>query len=481
MTEMQELDSLKEKDAAGVAGKMCDRAEPRVERVKRLARQLGLVSVVTFSYFSLGAALPWPSPALSDLAQNNGTLFGTQITLNSAEKDMTGSLLYLGTLVGAWISGWMVAKIGRLRSMQVIVVPYVGGWLIVALAPTTPVLLIGRFIIGVACGGTTIAGYNYVIELSDVSIRGMAATLPTMGVVLGGLYTAVLGYALSWYTLSFLCAVPSFLFFLTTFILPPSPSFLIVNGRRQQATAILKLLRGTYADVEGEVAELERRNAVNTDGKSVGWRDLLKKEVLRQIIVVVVLFFLMQMCGNFVLMVYTARILEATGAPMDPDAITAIAGALRVAGTLAAILLLDVIGRRYLLVITHAVNAVCLIVLGAYAHLADNADPDDTTYTDMTWLPTVCVTMALFICDIGVHPIPYIVASEYFTTSIRSQASSVCISAGTAITFITLQLYTPMQAAFTQAGLYWFYGAISVAGVVFCFFAVTETKGKSVG
>ncbi|XP_069947355.1 uncharacterized protein [Cherax quadricarinatus] len=102
MAEMQELDRLKGIDAAGVAGKMCERAEPRVERVKRLARQLGLVSVVTFSYFSLGAALPWPSPALSDLAQNNGTLVGTQITLNSAEKDMTGSSIFPPEILTHW-------------------------------------------------------------------------------------------------------------------------------------------------------------------------------------------------------------------------------------------------------------------------------------------------------------------------------------------------------------------------------------------
>ncbi|KAG7154546.1 Facilitated trehalose transporter Tret1-like 17 [Homarus americanus] len=87
----------------------------------------------------------------------------------------------------------------------------------------------------------------------------------------------------------------------------------------------------------------------------------------------------------------------------------------------------------------------------------------------------------LFIGDIGIHPVPYIVSSEYFPTSIRPQASSVCISAGTVITFATLQLYSPMQATLTQAGLYFFYGAVSFVGVIFSFFAVIETKGKNVG
>lgn len=234
---------------------------------------------------------------------------------------------------------------------------------------------------GLASGGTTIAGYAYVIELSDVNIRGMMATIPTMGVVLGCLYTVALGYVLPWHYLSMMCGVPPFLFLISTFFLPESPSFLVVRGRRQQAIAILRRLRGKYADVEAEVAELERRNSVSSGCKSSGgWRDMLKGDVLRRMGVVITLFLLMQMCGNFVMMTYTARILQATGASMDPDAVTAIAGVLRVGGTLAAILLLDIIGRRYCLVISHAINACCLIVLGAYVYLAEHADPSDDTY-----------------------------------------------------------------------------------------------------
>ena len=43
----------------------------------------------------------------------------------------------------------------------------------------------------------------------------------------------------------------------------------------------------------------------------------------------------------------------------------------------------------------------------------------------LSWVPTVCVTMSLFFSDIGVHPVPYILSSEYFPTSIRSQVSNL--------------------------------------------------------
>lgn len=223
----------------------------------------------------------------------------------------------------------------------------------------------------------TIAGYAYVVELPDTCIRGMMATLPTLGVVLGSLYTVALGYILPWHYLCFVGAIPPLLFLFTTIFLPESPSYLVIKGRRQQAIAILKNLRGKYADVEAEVKELERMNS----SSSGGWKGLMNRDILRRICIVVMTFFLSQMCGNFVIMIYTARILQITGAPLNPDAITAIAGVLRVGGTMMAVLMLDVLGRRYSLLISHAINASCLFVLGTYVYLAEAAEPDDDTFS----------------------------------------------------------------------------------------------------
>lgn len=227
----------------------------------------------------------------------------------------------------------------------------------------------------------TIAGYAYVVELPDTCIRGMMATLPTLGVVLGSFYTVALGYALPWHYLCLVAAIPPVLFLLTTFFLPESPSYLVIKGRRQKAIGILRNLRGKYVDVEAEVTELERMNSTS----SGGWKGLIDKDIMRRIGIVVMAFLLTQLCGNFVIMIYTARILQATGAPMNPDAITAITGVLRVGGTMAAVFLLDVLGRRYCLLISHAINATCLFVLGTYVYLAEAAGPDDETFSRLVF------------------------------------------------------------------------------------------------
>lgn len=216
------------------------------------------------------------------------------------------------------------------------------------------------------------------MELADVSVRGMMSTMPTFGIVLGSLYTVWMGYAFPWHYLCIVCGVPPAVMLLITFFLPDSPSFLVVRGRRQTAMVILKRLRGNYADVEAEVVELERRNA---SAASKDWKALLELAVLKRIAVVVTLFLFQQFCGNYVFMIQTARVLAAAGAPWDPDAATVVVAAIRVAGTVVAFFLLDKVGRRQCLSASHAINAIALIVLGAYVHLADNAEPGDETYT----------------------------------------------------------------------------------------------------
>lgn len=234
--------------------------------------------------------------------------------------------------------------------------------------------------LGLACGACSVAGSSYILELADISVRGMMATMPTVGIVLGSLYTVGMGYALQWHHLALVCAIPPALLLVVTFILPDSPSYLVIRGRRQQALTVLRMLRGPYANIEEEVTDLERRNLSSTASGLVGWRGLLKSDVMKRLITMVMLFLFQQLCGNYVFMIQTARVLEAAGAPWDPDAATVVVGAIRVAGTLVAILLLDRVGRKYCLIASHAINSMALIILGLYVFLAEGASADDDTY-----------------------------------------------------------------------------------------------------
>ncbi|CAL4072090.1 unnamed protein product, partial [Meganyctiphanes norvegica] len=389
------------------------------DRMKPPLLSMLLVSLGSMGHLSSGAVFPWPSPGLSSLDVHNQTLTGHEITLTPTEKDMTGSMVSAGSLLGAWGAGYVVTTIGRRRSLQVVVVPFVIGWLMNALAPHVNVLLSARFILGIACGGTSVAASTYVMELSDTNVRGMMSTIPTFGIVLGGLYTVALGYLVHWHYLALLCLVPVAMLMAATFVLPDSPSLLIIKGRKERAKIILQGLRGPYADVDAEVKELEQRNIGSS--KKSGYRSLLTGDTGRRLGVVLSLFFFQQFCGNYVFMIYTSRVLKNAGSSLDPDAATIIVAVVRVIGTVVAIVLMDRVGRRVCLISSHALNAMVLILLGVFVYLEEAAGNDDSNFQSLSWVPLMCVILEMFAVNMGAHCVPYTLATEYFPTSIRAQ------------------------------------------------------------
>lgn len=97
------------------------------------------------------------------------------------------------------------------------------------------------------------------------------------------------------------------------------------------------------------------------------------------------------------------------------------------------------------------------------------------------WVPLVLMIVALMSSSLGAAPVPFIIAGEYFPTSIRSQTSSVWMTSRIFFTFLSLQLFTPMQEFLTPAGLFGFYAAVSLIGIPYTGLLIEETKGKSVG
>ncbi|KAK8388632.1 hypothetical protein O3P69_020544 [Scylla paramamosain] len=308
----------------------------------------------------------------------------------------------------------MLSKFGRRQSLQLMGLPCIAGWMVLGLAPNTILFFTGRLLQGIVLGSMNNIGYVYIVESSDTNIRGMMALLSSLGISLGNLYTVAVGYALPWYYLCFVCAINAVMFTVVTFILPESPSYLVIQGRRQDALSVLRSLRGKYADIEAEVRELEFMNSSSRSG----WKGLLNKDTLHRITAVATCFLLSQMSGNYVMLVFTARILENTGAFMDPNAITAIAGVPRV-------------------------------LMGADG---------------------VCDDILL-----GLDPRSPNCTSHYFIG-----ASSICLTMGNVIIFAMLQLYSPMLALLSQPGLFLFYGCSSILGVFFALFMV-ETRGKAIG
>ncbi|XP_063858650.1 facilitated trehalose transporter Tret1-2 homolog isoform X2 [Scylla paramamosain] len=371
----------------------------------------------------------------------------------------------------------MVTRLGRRRCLQIVVVPFLIGFVALALAPNSHVLLVARLLPGFGGGFSNVAASVYIAEIVDTKVRGVMGIFPSLALMFGGLFTVCVGAIVRWYHMTMVCAISPCILLIGTFFLPDSPSFLVVRGRKLEAVTVLRKLRGLHANVRSEIEIIEMKNSSHVDG----WQKLLNWYIGKRVAIVIMTFAFQNFCGNYLFTVQTARVLRKTGASMDEDSGTIIVTAARIIGMLVSICFVDRMGRRAVLIASHAISSVFLIILGVYVYLVAEAPPEDTTFSKLTWVPLACVIMIMFGINLGAQLVPFLLASEYFPTSVRGQSFTVCYASGMVFSFVVLQFYFSAMDVFTQAGLYWFCAAVCFVAVVFTLIFVKETKGENIG
>ncbi|KAK7066650.1 hypothetical protein SK128_010978 [Halocaridina rubra] len=471
--------------------------EPASKKRLRYLKQVGLFFAAAMGHWNLGLSLSWPNTLASDLQMDNLTLFGTELHLADWEMDMTSSMLFIGTLPGFVFGGWLVAWLGRRKSMMVLAIPASLGWMLIALAINSPMILLGRFIVGIAYALLGVAVRTYLVEISDTEIRGAAGLTTEVMKGIGAIGVTGLGMILPWYHLAFVstCHIMIYGLLIVPF-LPESPTYLLVKGKEDKAHQVLQYLRGKYANLDEEMKQLKAKNECHTGKK--GWRIIFKADIIKKCSIVFGLFFISNFCGSEVIRANALRMLQTSGLSLDKDLSTIFIFVLLLSGNISQALIIDRIGRRKCLALSLLLLMIAYAILGSYVFLqsqeievihllpeGNGTVPEEgislTISKTWNWIPTVCLMSAAFSISLGIGPIPWMLSVEYFPTHIRSQVMSVCTFIGNLMSFVALQIYSPLQVLLTPAGLYWSYSCFALIGILYTILFVTETKGKRVG
>jgi MFS family permease len=145
-----------------------------------------------------------------------------------------------------------------------------------------------------------------------------------------------------------------------------------------------------------------------------------------------------------------------------------IIGAVNLIFTLVAMGLVDRIGRR-LLMLGGAGGLIVTHTLLGFAY-----------YTQIQGLPVVIFVMAAIACyAMTLAPVTWVLISEIFPNRIRGTAISIAVSTLWVADFLLTQTFPMLKAAVGNAGAFWLYALICIAGFIFILIAIPETKGKS--
>ncbi|KAF5279760.1 hypothetical protein FQA39_LY05450 [Lamprigera yunnana] len=389
-----------------------------------------------------GTALGWTGNIALEL--KSGEFNDMQIS--DTEFGWIGSLTNLGAMCICFPIGFICDKIGRKFATLLLTIPFIAGWLLIIFSTNVTMLYIGRFIIGLAGGGFCIAAPLYTSEIAEKNIRGALGSFFQLFVTIGILLSYILGYAVSIRILTIVVAVVPLIFCIAFLFQPETPVYRLKQKRDEEAKAILTRLRGKKYNIDVEIVEIKEA-LDELEKNNVTIKDSLKKRSTRiAAIVSFSLMFFQQAGGINAVIFYTSDIFSSSGSSLKPNDATMIIGAIQVIATLIASGIVDILGRRILLLLSSIFMAIGLIVLGVFFSLKDRNLVSADVLSTLGFMPIVGLAVFITMFSLGFGPIPWMISSELYPSEIKSVASAAAGTFNWLMAFLITKFYGDLKS-----------------------------------
>ncbi|WP_282122254.1 sugar porter family MFS transporter [Algibacter mikhailovii] len=467
----------------------------------------------------------------------------TKIQLGWAVSSIT-----LTAALGMVISGPMSDKYGRRKILKYAAILFTISAIGSALAGTFFWLIVFRMIGGLGVGAALIIAPMYIAEVAPPEKRGQLVSFNQLNIVIGisiafftnyfilelgnseAEWTKTLGFdTWNWRWMLGLEALPAILYYFGLFQIPRSPRWLMTKNKKEEALAVMKQL------VSEEEAVLQI-NAVQKSIKEDKGKqksklgDLFKKSMRKVLIIGLIVGIFQQIVGINAVLFYAPMIFEQTGIGTNAAFVqAALVGLTNLGFTILAMLVIDKLGRKPLLIIGMAGIAICLFLLSYGFHdatyslskeaivnlpkeinqeqivqLQDKVFGSDLEFKTalvstlgeemaLTYESTLITasakmnTLLILIGIIGfvgtfamsIGPVMWVLFSELFPNRIRGLAISFVGLINLTVAFLVQLLFPWELSILGNASTFLLFGLFAVVGFILIWFKVPETKGKS--
>lgn len=384
------------------------------------------------------------------------------------ETEIAASSLLVGCILGSSFAGVLSDRYGRRSILLVSASIFAVSSLATALPNNLPLFVIARLIAGTAIGIASMLAPLYIAEIAPETIRGRLASLNQLAIVLGILISYLVGWGLSflgdesWRWMFASGAIPSFLFLAALLSVPESPRWLVKVGRENEARTILAGLGAPEKEVE------TIKSALQDEGESKLFQPSLRKPLTIGVILAV----LQQVTGINTILYYGSLIFSdqfrsaTTSAALWANVTI---GVVNVVLTIAALVAIDKLGRRALLMIASGGMGVSLAILALLLSAG--------ALSKVGALALILCYVGFF--SFGLGPGVWVVIAELFPTRVRGRAMSVATICLWASCLLITSSFLSLVRAISIQGAFGLYAVLCACTFFFVLRWVPETKGKS--
>jgi SP family arabinose:H+ symporter-like MFS transporter len=369
---------------------------------------------------------------ISLIAAFGGLLFGFDIAifsgtipfiqpyydLSDAELGWTGSSLYVGCIGGTLITGYCADRFGRKFPLIIASGIFMLSSVFMGWAGSYSMLILWRIIAGIGVGAASMLSPLYIAEVSPAAIRGRMVSVNQLTVVIGILLAYLSNYLLAdtennWRWMFTSGAIPAVVFFVSVFLVPESPRWLINKKRIDDARLVLRKLNGSEKEVEDEIRSIQTKMSSDVKGKLI---DLIRPGITFIVVLGIAMAVFQQISGANAIFFYAPIIFEKAGMNVQDQLFQQIMiGAINLIFTLVAMQLVDRLGRKKLMLAGSSLMALWLLLVGV-CYYFNVFEGYILTFFVLAFIATYAATLA---------PVTWVLISEIFPTRIRGIAVSV--------------------------------------------------------
>jgi len=411
------------------------------------------------------------------------------------------SALLWGAAFGALFSGVLSSRLGRRKTILISAVNFIIGALLCALAPNEHLLIVARFILGIAVGVASFTAPLYLSEISPQSVRGsmisMYQLMITIGIVLAFISNTWLAtYATfggvtggHWRIMLGIIMLPAAVMFAGVFFLPESPRWLFLKGLKEHAVDVFRRMHLDDAEIEAEVQEIEDSVKI----KQNGFQLFLQNSHFRRAIGLGIgLQIIQQLTGINVIMYYAPRIFGMAGFEDTNEQMwgTVIVGVTNVLATFIAIAFVDKLGRKPIMYAGFVTMGLALITVGSLFVIGGEPRmlPNEKGILEaaivlksLSYAYPAIFALLIFIVGFAMSagPIIWVICSEIYPLAGRDLGVTFSTGTNWIANAIVGMTFLSLINGFGPGNTFLLYGGLNVLFIVFFLIFVPETKGIS--
>ena len=416
--------------------------------------------------------------------------FGLEETTANARLGLVVSSALIGCIIGGITGGWISKKLGRKKGL--ILAAFL--FLFSALGSAMPEMLIKpigeadhtflyififyRIIGGIGVGLASMLSPLYIAEIAPAKSRGKLVSMNQFAIILGMLVVYFVNYiiarqgddawlnAVGWRWMFASEIIPAGLFLIFLFGVPDTPRSLVLKNKPEKALEVLTRVNGKEAaqNILGEI----KNTVVSHSGKLFSFGTGI-------IVIGILLSVFQQFVGINVVLYYAPEIFKNMGSGTDTALLqTIIVGAVNLIFTILAMMTVDKIGRKPLMITGALGMAISMFALGT------------SFYKESVGLGAL-IFMLTYVASFAMSwgPVTWVLLSEIFPNKIRGRALAVAVTAQwmsnylVSWTFPMMDKNSALIEKFHHGFAYWIYGLMGVIAMYLVWKFVPETKGKT--